>query len=126
VTIVSFHEQFNGWTKFIARAKASSGLVRGYTELEGVIDTFARAQVLPFSTAAAEVYVDLRARKVRVGAMDLRIASIAIANRMTLKRRVRAPGRTDLVHLKIRPEPVPLQSYPSGFDLGLRWAAVGE
>ena len=89
VTIISFHEQFNGWTKFIAHARTSSALVRGYTELEGVIDTFARAQVLPFSTAAAEVYEDLRAQKVRVGAMDLRIASIAIANQMTLLTRNR-------------------------------------
>jgi tRNA(fMet)-specific endonuclease VapC len=89
VTIVSFHEQFNGWTKFVARAKNASKLVRGYTELEGVIDTFARAQVLPFSSAAADVYEDLKAQKVRVGTMDLRIASIAIANQMTLLTRNR-------------------------------------
>ena len=84
VTIVSFHEQFNGWTTYIGRAKDSGTLVRGYTELETVIDSFARAQVLPFSAAAADVYDELRKRRVRVGAMDLRIASIAIANQMTL------------------------------------------
>ena len=59
-------------------------MARGYTELEGVLDTFARAQVLPFSAAAADVYDELRKRRVRVGAMDLRIASIVIANQMTL------------------------------------------
>ena len=84
VTIVSFHEQFNGWTKYVARAKDSGSLVRGYTELETVVDSFARAQVLPFSAAAADVYDDLRKQRVRVGAMDLRIASITIANQMTL------------------------------------------
>ena len=84
VTIVSFHEQFNGWTKFVARAKDSSALVRGYTELEAVVDSFARAQVLPFSAAAADVYDELRKQRVRVGAMELRIASITIANQMTL------------------------------------------
>ena len=84
VTIVSFHEQFNGWTKYVARAKDSGALVRGYTELETVVDSFARAQVLPFSAAAADVYDELRKQRVRVGAMDLRIASIAIANQMTL------------------------------------------
>lgn len=56
LTIVSFHEQFNGWTKFIARAKDSRLLMRGYTELERVIEGFARAQLLPFSTASAQVY----------------------------------------------------------------------
>ncbi len=68
----------------MARAKDSNALVLGYTELEVVLNDFSRAQVLPFSAAAAEIYDELRSRKVRVGAMDLRIASIAIANRMTL------------------------------------------
>ena len=84
VTIISFHEQINGWTKYIARAKQSDGLVRGYAELEGILDTFARAQVLPFGSAAAHVYDDLRAQRIRVGAMDVRIAAIVIANQMTL------------------------------------------
>lgn len=38
----------NGWTKYVARAKDAAALVRGYTELETLIDSFARAQVLPF------------------------------------------------------------------------------
>jgi tRNA(fMet)-specific endonuclease VapC len=84
VTIISFHEQFNGWTKYIARAKDSNSLVRGYAQLETVVDSFARAQVLPFGAAAADVYDELRKQRVRVGAMDLRIASISIANQMTL------------------------------------------
>jgi tRNA(fMet)-specific endonuclease VapC len=84
VTIISFHEQFNGWTKFVARAKDSGALVKGYTELEIVVDTFSRAQVLPFSAAAADVYDELRQQKVRIGSMDLRIASITVGNQMTL------------------------------------------
>lgn len=84
VTIISFHEQVNGWTKYIARARNAHALTRGYTELEGILDSFARAQVLPFSAVAADVYDELRKRRVRVGAMDLRIAAIVIANQMTL------------------------------------------
>lgn len=84
VTIVSFHEQVNGWTRYIARARKSTELTRGYTELEKLIESFARAQVLAFSAAAAEVYDDLRQQRVRVGAMDRRIAAIVIANQMTL------------------------------------------
>lgn len=84
VTIISLHEQVNGWTKYIARSKQSDGLVRGYTELEGILDTFVRAQVLPFSSAAAHVYDELRSQRIRVGTMDLRIAAIVIANQMTL------------------------------------------
>lgn len=84
MTIVSFHEQVNGWTAYIARARDSGLLVRGYTELDGILSDFAQAQVLPFSAAAADIYDDLKKRKIRVGAMDLRIASIAIANQMTV------------------------------------------
>ena len=40
VTIISFHEQFNGWIKYIALARDSASLVRGYTELEKVVDNF--------------------------------------------------------------------------------------
>lgn len=43
VTIVSFHEQVNGWTKYIARAKKATDLTRGYTELDGIIESFARS-----------------------------------------------------------------------------------
>jgi tRNA(fMet)-specific endonuclease VapC len=84
VSIISFHEQFNGWIKYIAQARDSASLVPGYTELEKVVDNFARAQVLGFGPAAAEVYDDLRKQRIRIGAMDLRIASIAIANQLTL------------------------------------------
>ncbi len=84
VTIISFHEQFNGWLNFIARTKDEANLVRGYTELQHIVLTFAKAQVLGFNEAAADIYSELRHRRVRVGAMDLRIAAIAIANQMTL------------------------------------------
>lgn len=84
VTIISFHEQFNGWLKFIARTNEEAELVRGYAELQHVVLTFAKSQVLAFNKAAAEVYGELRRSRIRVGAMDLRIAAITIANQMTL------------------------------------------
>jgi tRNA(fMet)-specific endonuclease VapC len=40
--------------------------------------------VLSFSEAAADIFEDLRKQKIRVATMDLRIGSIAIANRMTV------------------------------------------
>lgn len=99
VTVISLHEQFNGWTRYIARAKDSAAMVRGYGKLEGVVSSFAHAQVLPFSSAAADVFDDLTNQRVRIGSMDRRIASIAIANQMTLLTRntvdfERVPGLT--------------------------------
>jgi tRNA(fMet)-specific endonuclease VapC len=58
--------------------------VAGYWRLENILADFAQAQVLPFSSDAAEIFTEFRAQKIRVATMDLRIASIAIANQMTL------------------------------------------
>lgn len=68
----------------MAKSKNSGSLVHGYSKLEGILGDFSRAQVLPFSPAAADIYDELRKQSIAVGAMDLRIASIAIANQMTL------------------------------------------
>ena len=67
-----------GTSKGLGRACA------GYRELEGILSDFTPAQVLPFSPAAAENCDDLRRSRIRLGPMDLRIASIAIANQMTV------------------------------------------
>jgi tRNA(fMet)-specific endonuclease VapC len=34
VTIVSFHEQVNGWNAYIHRAREANGVVRGYAMFE--------------------------------------------------------------------------------------------
>lgn len=41
-------------------------------------------QVLPFDAAAAAEFASLRARKVRIGTMDLRIAAIAVTRNLTV------------------------------------------
>jgi tRNA(fMet)-specific endonuclease VapC len=84
VTIVSFHEQVVGWNAYLARAKDSAGVVRGYSKLEGILSDIARSQVLPYASAAADVFEELRKQRIRVGTMDLRIAAIALANNMTV------------------------------------------
>src|SRR3954468_14844500 len=80
VTIVSFHEQILGWNAYLARARDSSGVMRGYTKLEGILSDFGASQVLPYAPAAADVFDELRRQRIRVGTMDLRIAAIALAN----------------------------------------------
>lgn len=84
VTIVSFHEQILGWNAYLARAKDLVGVLRGYRQLEGILIDFSRSQVLPFGSAAADVFEELRQKRIRIGTMDLRIAAITIAKGMTL------------------------------------------
>jgi len=47
--------------------------------LAQVLRNFMRAPVLPFDTAAATVFDELLAQRVRVRTMDLRIAATALA-----------------------------------------------
>lgn len=83
-TIVSFHEIVAGWTKYVKQSNDPRKIVSGYARFEQVLKDFSCSQVLPFSVAASEVFEDLKRRKVRVATMDLRIASIAISQRMTV------------------------------------------
>ena len=83
-TIISFHEQIGGWYKSLARPRKQRDVVFAYQMLERVIGNFAEMQVLPFDDAAALQFESLRQKRVRIGTMDLRIASIALANDMKL------------------------------------------
>jgi len=81
---VSFHELVNGWNAFSAKKRNSDSLVRTYFEFEKILRDFSLMQMLSFDRKAAVVFDDLNHQSLRVGSMDLRIASIAIANQMTL------------------------------------------
>jgi tRNA(fMet)-specific endonuclease VapC len=84
VSIISFHEQIMGWNAYLSKAKDLTGVVRGYERLQLVISNYTEAQVLPFDRAAADLFADLRKQRIRIGTMDLRIASIALSRDMTV------------------------------------------
>ena len=94
VSIVSFHEQCQGWNAYISRARGQSGVVYGYGMFQRLLADFAIAQVVPFDAAAAATFASLRIQKVRVPTMDLRIASAALSRNLTLlSRNVRDFGK---------------------------------
>ena len=78
VSIISFHEQVMGWNAYISQAQNVTSVVRGYERLQRVLSNFSEAQVIPFDSAAASTFDDLRAQRIRIGTMDLKIASIAL------------------------------------------------
>jgi tRNA(fMet)-specific endonuclease VapC len=80
VTIVSFQEQFQGWMAYINKAKTADKTVTAYLKLESLIQLFSVSQVFSFDFRANEIAEDLRRRRIRLGTMDLRIASIAISH----------------------------------------------
>jgi tRNA(fMet)-specific endonuclease VapC len=54
--IVSFHEQVLGCNAYIAQAKTTADVVRGYQTFDRVVSTFGAALVLPFDNNAASVF----------------------------------------------------------------------
>jgi tRNA(fMet)-specific endonuclease VapC len=83
-SIISFHEQALGAHTFISRARTTADVVRGYALLSEIIQGFRAAPVLPFDAAAAVIFDDLQARRVRVATMDPRIAAIALSRGLVL------------------------------------------
>ena len=83
-SIVSFHEQVLGAHDYISRSRTAVDIIRGYELLSLVLTSFSAVQVLPFDAGAVAVYDDLRAKRVRIATMDLRIAAIALSRGLTL------------------------------------------
>lgn len=84
VSIVSFHEQMQGWLALLNRATSSAQIVLAYRKLEELGRSFFEMNILPFTDEAQKQYAALRKQKVRIGTMDLRIASIALAHGATV------------------------------------------
>lgn len=62
-TIISFHEQINGWTKYIKNSTQVEKTVTGYWRLESILNDFSRAQVLPFQPTLLKFLANSARRK---------------------------------------------------------------
>jgi len=83
-TVVSIEEQFRGRLATINSRPAGIEQVVPYTELNELLEFFVGWIVLPFDMMAVGLFQDLRASKHRIGTMDLKIASIVLAQKGTL------------------------------------------
>lgn len=93
-SIVSMHEQTLGLHTYLARARTPANLARGYWMLSRLFGDYKAFAVLPFDAAAARVLANLLAQRLRVAAMDLRIAAIALSQGLVLlTRNVRDFGK---------------------------------
>src|SRR5258708_26886688 len=70
--IVSFHEQVLGCNAYLAQAKTSADVERGYRMFDHVLSAFAAAHVLLFDSNASVVFSGLAAQRARIATMDLR------------------------------------------------------
>ena len=64
---------------YIARARNVTQEVEGYLRLRRQVENYCQIPLLDFDEAASTQFEQLRSAKLRVGTMDLKIASIALA-----------------------------------------------
>ena len=83
-TAVTIEEQTRGWLAAIRSAKDVNRQVPFYSRLVGLFEFFVEWDILPFDDTAAEKFTELRRNGVRIGSMDLKIASIALIRNATL------------------------------------------
>lgn len=83
-TIISFEEQMRGWLALISKSQNPQQQIFAYERLHRSLETYRNTAVLDFDENAAKVFQNLKSQKIRIGTMDLKIASIAIANKAVL------------------------------------------
>ncbi len=83
-TIITFEEQMRGWLSFVAKSKTLEQQIYAYDKLHSFLNNFRQSLVLDFDEKAAEIYKNLKSSKIRIGTMDLKIASIAISRKAIL------------------------------------------
>jgi tRNA(fMet)-specific endonuclease VapC len=83
-TIITFEEQIRGRLSGIRRQRKTADEVVAYGQLAGLIEFYAKWTILPFDQDSALIYDRLKSQKIRIGSMDLRIASIVLVQKATL------------------------------------------
>jgi len=69
---------------FIAKSKKPEQQIYAYQKLHRFLESYRNTSVLGFDEKAAAELKKLKSQKIRVGTMDLKIASIAISNNAIL------------------------------------------
>jgi tRNA(fMet)-specific endonuclease VapC len=83
-TIISYEEQMRGWLAETARASASEDQAKAYSRLKRELRNYCDIPVFDYESTAIQVFNRLRNLRIRIGTMDLKIASIALANNAVL------------------------------------------
>jgi tRNA(fMet)-specific endonuclease VapC len=79
-SIVSVEEVLRGWLAFIHRLRDVHQQLPAYTRLGQFLNVLNNCEIVPFDERAADQFAALRRQRVRIGTMDLKIASIALVN----------------------------------------------
>ena len=78
-TIITFGEDLGGWLPACRRAPNGSARAQAYARLHRGLNFYRQMNCLPFDSAAATIFEQLRPLKNRIGTNDLSIAAIVLA-----------------------------------------------
>ncbi len=83
-TIITFEEQMRGWLSWLAQARSVEQQVERYRQLKRMLTSYRDVVILDFDERAAEEFQRLKKQRIHIGAMDLKIAAIALSHNATL------------------------------------------
>jgi tRNA(fMet)-specific endonuclease VapC len=83
-SIITVEEQLSAWYTLLRKARTTSKLVPIYQRMSETVRFLSKLPLLTFTDSAANRFDQLRKERPRIGRMDLRIASIALARDATL------------------------------------------
>ena len=83
-TVVSYEEQTRGWLSYLTKARSLEEQVTGYSYFQRHLQVFCAIPLIAFDAAAAAIVQQLQRQRIRIGTMDLKIASIALAQEASL------------------------------------------
>ena len=84
ISIVTAEESMSGWLAKLHGNQAREQLLITYRDFACGIEKLDNWTILDWTERAADAFDALRAQRVRIGTLDLRIASIAIVHDATL------------------------------------------
>lgn len=79
-SIISYEEQMRGWLSYGAKAQTMEQEIEAYKQLKRQLTNYCAISVLEFNDEAGQEFQRLKKLYPRLGRMDLKIASIALAH----------------------------------------------
>jgi tRNA(fMet)-specific endonuclease VapC len=80
ISVITVDEQLTGWYTLTRRARLPEEIARAYAHLGDAVVRLARWRILPYTESAIATVTQLKALRLNVRLMDLRIAFIALEN----------------------------------------------
>ena len=83
-TIITVEENMRGWMAAIRRTHDPRCQIDGYHRFQRLFNFYATWNILEWNASVVDEFESLKQAGIRVGTMDLKIASIVLANDATL------------------------------------------